>query len=136
MVEIIIWGDQNDPRVFDCFMENDMLTYLKRASRAASIARAPAACARAHRPCPPWFWLDLICQPSPKAVHIQALQLFGILMENLKTPTSLCKWRGQGQCEGEIKSRGGGGLTMEKRVQRETPHVVGLSQGTCSATTA
>lgn len=31
MVEIIVWGDQNDPAVFDCFMENDMLDYLKRA---------------------------------------------------------------------------------------------------------
>lgn len=28
--EYILWGDQNEPRIFDFFLENNILTYLHR----------------------------------------------------------------------------------------------------------
>eukprot|EP00043_Microstomoeca_roanoka_P016496 m.169017 g.169017 ORF g.169017 m.169017 type:complete len:885 (+) comp16469_c0_seq2:147-2801(+) len=59
ITEIVAWGDQHDPAVFEAFMEFDVLGYIR------DIMNPP---------------IDLI--------HLQVFQTLGIWMETLRTPTS------------------------------------------------
>lgn len=59
--EILIWGDQHDPRVFDYFLENHTLL----------------------------FFLNILKQSSSPEISIQLLQTLNILCENIKNKNSL-----------------------------------------------
>ena len=62
IAEIVIWGDQNDPAVFDFFLEHDMVSY---------------------------FDKNLL-QSAGTFVDVQILQTLNILFDNIKSMTSTC----------------------------------------------
>jgi len=62
-VQILIWGDQNDPRVFEFFMEKEMLSYFK----------------------------EVTCQEVGSHVHVQLLQTITLLFDNISNHTSICE---------------------------------------------
>ncbi len=62
IAEIVIWGDQNDSTIFECFMVCDMMGV---------------------------FETILTNNPGP-VVSVQLLQSLGIFFENISTPSSLC----------------------------------------------
>eukprot|EP01147_Barroeca_monosierra_P000790 gene790-4078_t len=59
ITELVVWGDQHDPNVFETFMEMDILGLIRR-----------------------------MMIPAIDAIHIQVFQTLGIWMETLQTPTS------------------------------------------------
>ncbi|KAH3756545.1 protein CLEC16A-like [Pelomyxa schiedti] len=61
LAEVLLWGDKNDPTLFEFFMEKNMLGYL----------------------------FNLARQGKYKAVAIQVLQSLSILIENLKTDNAI-----------------------------------------------
>eukprot|EP01137_Pigoraptor_chileana_P000856 Opistho-2@37669 len=61
IAEILIWGDQNDNRVFDFFLEKNMLT----------------------------FFLRILGQRTGRYVKVQLLQTLSILFENIRNETSI-----------------------------------------------
>eukprot|EP01135_Chromosphaera_perkinsii_P005824 Nk52_evm13s367 gene=Nk52_evmTU13s367 len=61
IAEILIWGDQNDNRVFDVFLENNMLFY----------------------------FLKILNQNTGRYVKVQMLQTLSILFENISNETAL-----------------------------------------------
>jgi len=53
IAEFMIWGDQNEPRIFDFFLENNIMTYLQRvlqqpANRSGEVAKQVTAAATLH----------------------------------------------------------------------------------------
>jgi protein CLEC16A len=64
IAEHIVWGDQNDPTIFEFFMEKNILS----------------------------FMLGIV---SPRTVgldvKIQLIQTISMMVENIRTPGSLCK---------------------------------------------
>ncbi len=71
--EFLIWGDQNEPRVFEFFLENNVLAYLHRL--------AHATCLRSHAcPCSlqiAWIFLRILLQPANRSGDVakQVLQV-------------------------------------------------------------
>eukprot|EP00911_Craspedida_sp_UC1_P001552 UC1_evm1s1173 len=61
VAEVVIWGDQNDPRVFEYFMEKEILAYFK----------------------------HVTCQEVGTAVHVQLLQTITLLFDNLDNSSSI-----------------------------------------------
>eukprot|EP00039_Didymoeca_costata_P006071 m.87280 g.87280 ORF g.87280 m.87280 type:complete len:954 (+) comp13100_c0_seq1:313-3174(+) len=61
IAETVIWGDQNDPQVFDFFLEKDMISYFDR----------------------------ILIQDPGTFVATQLLQTLVILFDNISTPTSI-----------------------------------------------
>ena len=64
IAEIVIWGDQNDPSVFEFFMEKDLLRL---------------------------FEHILLCDAGAY-VNTQVLQTLSILIENISNEPSLCQF--------------------------------------------
>lgn len=61
MAELMIWGDQHDQSFFDFFLEKNLLGY----------------------------FLRIMAQSRDSAVHVQLLQTLSILLENLRSTSSL-----------------------------------------------
>eukprot|EP00041_Stephanoeca_diplocostata_P016367 m.322018 g.322018 ORF g.322018 m.322018 type:complete len:992 (+) comp20344_c1_seq1:243-3218(+) len=59
--EIVIWGDQNDPKVFEFFLEKNMISYFDR----------------------------ILFQDAGVFINTQILQTLNILLDNISTPTSI-----------------------------------------------
>ncbi len=63
VAEYMIWGDQNEPRIFDFFLENNVMTYL-------------------HR---------ILLQPANRKGDVarQVLQTLGIIIQNVRSQTAI-----------------------------------------------
>lgn len=63
IAEHVVWGDQHDPAVFEYFLEKSILS----------------------------FMMSLVTPPSvPAHVKVQLIQTLSMMIENLRTPSSLC----------------------------------------------
>jgi protein CLEC16A len=62
IAEIVIWGDQNDPAVFEFFMEKDILRLFE----------------------------HMLLSDGGRGINVQVLQTLSILFENISNKPSLC----------------------------------------------
>ena len=65
ITEIVIWGDQNDPIIFEFFLEKEMVRYFN----------------------------SILLQGPPVHVSVQVLQTINMLFDNLSKQTSICRAR-------------------------------------------
>lgn len=63
ITEIVIWGDQNDPRVFEFFLEHSMVSYFN----------------------------TILLQGPPVHVTVQVLQTINMLFDNINSQTAICR---------------------------------------------
>jgi protein CLEC16A len=65
IAEHVVWGDQNDPLLFEYFLEKNILSFMLSIVSPASVGGD---------------------------VKIQLIQTLSMMIENIKTPSSLCKF--------------------------------------------
>lgn len=95
LAELLIWGDQNDPRVFEYFLEHNLLRHYKRILAVPSHRRGGVAVqllqVRMSHKHLVQLLLSAVTQPQDTSVHTSALcsvldtRMFACLVRN-------CSW--------------------------------------------
>lgn len=84
IAEILIWGDQNDSRVFECVTYHPVAVTL-------SVSILSLLCSFFLEKNMQQFFLKTLSQKCGRFVCLQLLQTLSILFENIRNETSICE---------------------------------------------